>query len=304
MKHFGRDLYLVHLQKSIDRIAKVTFPKGKTSAGKPHKDIAVETGDAARSGSTVALPSSVYHQEDTMTGEKKLTTALKWTMEFLEGSRAVADFHTVDDHHDSKMSLAYFVPPQMFMYVRQSSLGGPTTAEVLADLAEHLLMLDAADIDTHINKYIFPPVERANFPPDSPSVRVRTVGLEPDARAGLLEIVTKLFERGEVDALKYFDLSEGVRRLGLPQPAGVPQVGPEGDGDEEGDEGNLPGPEGRGELRAAGEEGLPSRETLEAIVSDQLPPVPTRAVIPSDAEQQRAWRQLRAALPEIFEEDE
>jgi hypothetical protein len=305
MKQFGRDLYLVHLQKAIDRIALVGFPSGKTNAGKAHKDIAIETGDSARSGATVALPSSVYEQQDTMTGEKKLMAAAKWTLKFLEGSHAVAEFHTVDDHHDSKIALAYLVPPQMFMYVRQSSLGGPTTAEVLGDLAEHLLMLDAADIDAHINKYVFPPVARANFPPDSPPVRVRTIGLEPDARAGLLEIVTSLFNRAEVDALAYFDLSEGVRRLGLPQPADVLQVEPGGDGDGEGDD-DLPGPEGRGELRAAAgeEEGLPSRETLEAIVADQLPPVPTRAVIPSDAEQRRAWRQLRAALPEIFEEDD
>jgi len=290
MKYFGRDLYLVHLQKNIDRVAEVIYPPGTTQAGKSHRDIAVATGDAVRSGATVALPSSVYEVVDPMTSETKLSALRKWAIRFLEGSQSVGEFHEVDDHHDSKMALGYFVPPQMFMYVRQSSLGGPTTADVLGHLAEELLMLDAADIDTHVNKYVFPPIARANFSPGSPPVQVRTVGLEPDVRDQLLEVVKVLMARMETDT-SIFDMPEALGRLGMPV------RGQEAKSEMQ----EAGGREGTG-LAAADEDDSPPREVLERMVQEDLTPVPGSVDLISDPDVRRAVRRLREVLPEVFEE--
>lgn len=292
MKHFGRDLYLVYLQKNIDRVVEVGYPVGKTQAGKSHQEIALGTGDAVRSGATVALPSTVYEVVDPMTGETKPSSVRKWALKFLEGAQSVGQFHDVDDHHDSKMALGYFVPPQMFMYVRQSSLGGPTTADVLGKLAEELLMLDAADVDYHVNEYIFPVVARANFSPDSPPVRMRTVGLEPDVRSDLLEVVKLLMSRMETDT-SIFDLPEALGRLGMPtkgenrEEGGVMEEGPEGTS-----------------LAATDESENPPREVLERIVQDELTPVPGTTAIISESDVRRAVRRLREVLPEVFEDED
>jgi hypothetical protein len=299
MKHFGRDLYLVHLQKSIDRIAQVSYPPGKTSDGRDHQEIALSTGDSARAGATIAMPSNVWSQIDQISGEEKLTTVRKWALEFLQGSSATHQFHEVDDHHDSKMALGYLVPPQMFMYVRQSSLGGPTTADVLTDLAESLLVMNADEIDTHLNKYVFPVIDRANYPAGSPPVTVRTIGLEPGKKSELKAVLDKLMTKSNFDVAAHFDIDEFVRRVGYPQPTTTVvewEPGEEGPGsDEEPEEG----------LTAAAEElSDEERERLEKIATAMLPPIGSQEAEVSDADRRQAWRRMHQWLPELFEDEE
>lgn len=317
MKYFGRDLYLVHLQKFIDRITVVRHPEGKTRDGRRYSDIARATGDAARAGATVAMPSAVYEVTDAVTSEQKLSAVRKWEMDFLEGTGAVVQFHQIDDHHDAKMALGYLVPPQMFMYVRQSSLGGPTTADVLGRLAEQLLMIDAEDIDQHVNAYVFPAVDRANFPPGSPPVKVRTVGLEPDARGELAELIRVLFSRADAD-VAYFDTLEAMQRLGLPVRASLPErdegeePGTEKDKDQnEEQEGETEMDEEKTETEAqAGGIGArsgndqPPMEVLERIANTPLPPLPGRPDgedLITERDVDRVLRRLKREIPELFE---
>jgi len=292
-KQFGRDLYLVWLQKNINPAVVVGYPPGQTSGGEKHQDIAVATGDAVRSGSTVALPSSVYQVIDQLTGDERLSAVTQWALEFLESTRSVGQFHEVDDHHDAKISLGMLLPPQMYLNVKQSALGGPTTADVLTKLAEDLLLIDAVDIDRHVNKYVFPAVARANFPPGSPRVRVRTVGLAPESRGQLFEIVKILLGRMEVDPMAV-DLDESLRRLGIPVLEGGTSVLPDDEGEEE---------EEAVAAQADDEAEGPPREALERMVQERLTPVPgVGEIIPTEEDIERAVRQLREVLPELFEE--
>jgi len=215
IKNFGWDLYLVWLQKNANPAVKVEHPPGKDSAGKSHQAIALGTGDSLRSGATVAVPSSVYKMVDQLSGDERLAAVKKWTVEFLESSSRVGQFHEMENQCDDKIALGMLLPPQAIMDVTGGDLGGPTSADKLTKLAETLLLMDAADIDRHVNDYVFPAVERANFAPGSPRVRVRTVELEQDSRTMLFEIVKVLLGKMGADTGE-FDLVEALRRLDLP----------------------------------------------------------------------------------------
>lgn len=277
---FGQDLYLVAQQKESDRVVMVTYPPGEDpESRKDFQTIALEVGDNVRSGATVALPSSVYPSVNDLGDEDGLTNVRKWSLEFLEGSGSLSRFHEIDDHHAQRMALGYLLPPQTFMNVKQSALGGPTTADVLADVAQDLLMLDAQDIDRHINEYVFPAVSRANFPPDSPPVTMRTVGLPDDNREQLMEIVRILTQKGEEPG-QIFDMREAMERLEFPTRSEA-QV--EEDAEEETPTQTPPGqvPEGEGEGEAT--MAIASQAGDTQVVGEPLPKWPADQDVSVDA---------------------
>ena len=202
----------------------------------------------------------------------------------------------------------------MYLNVKQSALGGPTTADVLTKLAEDLLLMDAADIDRHVNDYVFAPVARANFPPDSPRVRVRTVGLTSEIRSQLFEIIKGLLTRADVDPGSV-DVDEGLRRLGIPiveatvrQRPDQEEENPDEETEEIEEESHEPLgfqiEEGTGVADTSQNEANPPRATLERMVEEELTPVPSIAeIIPSEADVRRAVRQLKDVLPELFEDE-
>ena len=306
-KHFGHDLYLIWLQKQINPATLVTFPPGTDPSGVSNRDIAIGVGDSVRSGATVALASSVYTTTDQMTGDEAMSAVCKWTLKFLESARAVGEFHKIADHHDRKISIGMLIPPQAMQDVTGGDLGGPTSADKLADLAEELLMQDAADIDRHLNEYCFPIIERANFPPGSPHVRVRTVGLEPESRAQLFEIVRALLGRLDVPPT-YVDLMEALRRLNIPQgeeTATMPQL-PKEETEEEVEE---EAPEAIASQAVDPDQGPvptdgnPPAEVLRKIVSVPLSPPPDQVTF-TERDIEQAVARLKDVLPEIFGEEE
>lgn len=283
IKNFGWDLYLVYLQKNANPAVKVEYPAG-TTEGKSHRDIALATGDSLRSGATVAIPSELYKTVDQMSGDENLANVRKWAVAFLESNTSVERFHEIENQCDRKMCLGMFLPYQAVMEVSGGDLGGPTSADKLTELAEELLLMDAADVDRHLNDYAFPAVDRANFAPGSPRVRVRTVGLEQDSRGQLLEILKTVLSRQDTDA-SVFDLPAGLERLGMPVVDG----------------GNMG--EQRDALSAQATDDTPPREVLERMAQDELPPVPEGEII-SESSIKRAVRRLREVLPEIWEDEE
>ena len=296
LKQFARDLYVVHLQKNIDRVVKMGYPPGTAADGKTHREHALDVGDDIRSGATVALPTTVYEVPDPNTGEMKPSNIAKWTAEFMEGSENVGAFHDMDDHLDQKIALGMFIPPQTFLNVRQSALGGPTTADVLGELAVDLLMLDAVDIDTHLNKYVFPVISQANFPPDSPLVIKRTTGLVEKDRAELMEVVKILAQRMDSEVPAVFDVQRALERLGMPiverrQPAEPAE--PAGNG---GDTTGNTTP-----LALQGEEDDVPREVLERMVREHLPDDSDEAAMITDEDIQRVVDKLHEEIPELFD---
>ena len=213
MSEYGADNYIVAMQKESDRVVSVGYPPGKTG-GTDNQATAVLIGDRVRSGATVAFPTSVYKTVSQMDGSDQLSNIRKWTLEFLEGSGSFQRFHEMDDHHSRRKALGYFVPPQTLMDVKQASMGGISTAQTLGDISAKLLLMDAADIDRHLNEYVFPAVSKANFPPDSPEVRVVTTGLDANNKEQLMEIIKAL--SGSDPDITYFDMRQAMERLDFP----------------------------------------------------------------------------------------
>jgi len=215
LSQFGSDLYAIAMQKEADRVPLVQYPPGvDEKSGRSNQEIALDIGDSVRSGATVAMPSEVYTTMDMTTGEERPTGVYKWSLEFLEGTGSFGKFHEIDDHHAQRMFLGYFIPPQTLMNVKQSALGGPTTADVLGEIAEDLLMQDAADIDRHLNEYVWPAISRANFPPTSPPVKVETVGIARQYLDKLHSTLEKLV--GQHEDAAYFDMRAAMESLGYP----------------------------------------------------------------------------------------
>lgn len=293
IKQFGWDNYLVWIQRQINPSTKVEYPPGKTDDGDSHRDVAIATGNAVRAGSTVALPSSRYETVDPVTGEESLSAVRKWAVEFLESSGDIGRFHELEDQCDRKMALGMLVPPQSFLDVKQTALGGPTTADVLTDLAEELLIMDAQDIDRHVNDYVFKPVEKANFPEGSARVRVRTVGLEAENTELLHDIIGKLLQRPDVSP-QVFDLRGALEQERMPVTERE-GAAPGGEGGEGG--GETAAALAERILAQAGDEEL-DRETLERILADPLPRVPPVEQV-TDEEIRVALEKLAEDVPEL-----
>jgi len=289
IKNFAADNFLVWVQRQINPSTQVDYPPGKDD-GDTNREVAIATGNAVRAGSTVALPSTVYDTIDPMSGEESLSNVRKWAISFLESSGDVGRFHEIEDQCDRGMALGMLVPPQSFLNVKQTALGGPTTADVLMDLADELLMMDCADLDRHVNDYVFPAVARANFPPDSPPVRVRTVGLERENTELLHELIGTLMKDPLVDKT-IFDLRGALEQERMPvvergrvvEQTNIPEAG------------ETAAAWVERILAQAGDE--PDRETLERILRDPLPRVPPVEEI-TDDEVRQALEKLAEEVPE------
>jgi len=213
---FGYDQLAVHMQKFVDRAIIMDFPAGKTQGGLEHSDIAIAKGDDVRSGATVALPSTVYSVLDTMSGEEKLTAVRKWAVRLLDNAENIDAFIKLADHLDSRKAMSLLLPFQTYQAVKQSSLGGPTTADVLGKLATNMVLGEANELDMHVNEYLFPAILQWNYGPDAPRVVKRTTGLNEYDRGELFELLKILAATMDSTAPLQIDVEELAHRLDVP----------------------------------------------------------------------------------------
>lgn len=216
MGEFGYDQLAVHMQKFVDRAIIVDFPAGKTDDGQEFADIAIAKGDDIRSGATVALPSTVYSVFNDLDGTEKLSAIRKWAVRLMDSAENINAFTELADHVDSRKAMAMLLPLQTYQAVKQSSLGGPTTADVLGKLASDLLIGEANEIDMHVNEYLFPAILAWNFGPDAPRVIKETTGLNEYDRGELFELLKVLASRMTSAVATEIDHQELAHRLGVP----------------------------------------------------------------------------------------
>lgn len=300
LQRFNRDMFTVARIKSGDPVVVSRYPPGQTPGGKSHRDIARDVGDAVRSGATVALSSQPYEAMG-LTGERTYTNVRRWDVDFIGEPPSVVDLVTFEDHLDAEKALAYFLAHQMFKQVKQSALGGPTTADVLAQTAEETLLADAATLDRHLNDYCFEPMSTWNFPPGSPAVRIETIGLDRTSKEHLLEIMKVLLSKPEAGE-SGVNVREGLRRLGIPVEVEIEQAATAY-------EQFIRSLQAQGPNRIGGqgEDDLPAQvdgvdvplDVLRAMIEERIDPVPAEDVI-SESDINRAMRMLRRNFPELF----
>jgi hypothetical protein len=213
---FSDDQYVVHMQKSIDRVVEVSHPEGKDGDGNDLGDIALKIGDQVRAGATVAIPSTVYTFTDPLTNQQQATNARQWALRFLEGTENVSAFIENADHFAARKALGFLVPRQIYESVKQDALGGPTTSDVLGKVAVDLMLLEAAELDQHINEYVFPYLLSANFGPDAPVVRKVTIGLNEADRGEYFSLMQELVRSASTDTARRVDADGLGHSLGIP----------------------------------------------------------------------------------------
>jgi len=212
---FNYDQLVVHVQKFVDRVVEVAHPSGKDENGVDLSETALSIGNDVRSGATVAVPSEVY-TEQSDSGMDKLTSIRKWAVRLLESGENIAAFLGLSDHCDSRKAMGMFIPLQLYQQVQQSSLGGPTTSDVLGKLAVDLIIEEATDIDMHLNEYVFPYLVDVNFGPDAARVEKVTTGLNEYDRGELFALLQILAQRMDSEAADLIDPGRLAHHLGVP----------------------------------------------------------------------------------------
>jgi len=212
---FNYDQLVVHVQKFVDRAIEVSHPPGKDENGNDLSDVAQSIGNDVRSGATVAMPSEVYTEQDDA-GMDRLTSVRKWSLRMLESGENIGAFLGLSDHCDSRKAMGMFIPLQLYQQVQQSSLGGPTTSDVLGKLAVDLIIEDATDIDMHLNEYVFPFLVDVNFGSDAARVEKVTTGLNEYDRGELFALLQILAQRMDGEAADLIDQGGLIHTLGVP----------------------------------------------------------------------------------------
>jgi len=112
--------------------------------------------------------------------------------------------------------MSMLLPFQTYQAVKQSSLGGPTTADVLGKLATNMVLGEANELDMHVNEYLFPAILQWNFGPTAPRVVKRTTGLNEYDRGELFQLLKILVSRLTSAAADRVDVDELAHRLDVP----------------------------------------------------------------------------------------
>lgn len=201
-----------HFEKDSDPPAIVYFP----STGDIDEDgneidnqtVALEIGENARSGSTIALPS------ETITGfDDKPTNMRRWGIEFLEGGGNFAAFENTFAYLDVAKLRSVMVPEQAFLE-GQGGTSSRNVAETLSNVffASQAVLME--EIDYHINRYLIPQLVQANFGNSAPTAEKITRGFASQD-LDLAKAIVQLFGQADPTTLEV-DMREILTQMGIP----------------------------------------------------------------------------------------
>ena len=298
---FGYDQMAVHVQKFVDRSIIVGHPWGKDDAGNDLSDTALDIGNDLRSGATIAMPTEVYPAYEETSGMKKLTAIRKWTIELLEAAENIGAFVELADHCDSRKALGMLIPFQLYQQVKQSSLGGPTTSDVLGKLAVDLIIEDATEIDLHLNEYLFPYLVDVNFGQGAALARKVTTGLNEYDRGELFELLKILASRMDGETATLLDAGGLAHRLDVPTRSSEsvePEPGPEPERNVQMVGADVDAPTVDSGVPAGDDQGNMPREVLEHLLSEPPLEDDDQAAVITEADIERVRKALED-FPEI-----
>lgn len=152
-----------HFEKDADPATLVRYPVGKhineSGIAINNSEIALEVGEQARSGSTIALPSDL--QMDPTTGAR--TNLYEWDISQIENNNNFDAFLSAFEYVDVLKLRSILVPEQSLI----EGGGGTSSRNVAAEMgsifqeSQAVLMMEIDDV---INKFVIPQLVAENFP--------------------------------------------------------------------------------------------------------------------------------------------
>ncbi len=205
-----------HFEKDADPATLVRYPVGKhvtaTGITIDNSEIALEVGEQARSGSTIALPSDL--QIDPTTSAR--TNIPEWDITFLEGGDNFESFLNAFEYVDVLKLRSILVPEQSLI----EGQGGTSSRNVAAEMGQMFQESQAVlmmEIDDTINKFVIPQLVAENFPEflaNGGTAKKVTRGFRSediDFNKQLIQLI------GQQDALSLgVDIRQMMEELGLP----------------------------------------------------------------------------------------
>lgn len=177
-----------HFEMDADPPLVVKYPIGEYTDSdgnkKKNRDAALEMGDSLRGGSTVAVPSDVYVDE-----QGKAVASSLWDASFLTGGENLGAFRESAEYLDIMKLRATLAPEQALV----EGKGGTSSRNVAASYAtifEESLAAEAAEDDDDWNRHHLRQIVEANWGVDAPAVKKVTTGFEEED----LELAKALIE--------------------------------------------------------------------------------------------------------------
>jgi hypothetical protein len=153
-----------HFEKDADPALIVHYPliEGVDADGNEvdYAELALTLGEKARSGSNIALPSSLVKSEM----DDKPTSQKEWEMSFLTGGGNFAAFQDTFAYLDIAKIRAIMVPEQAF-FEGGGGTSSRNVAEQMGDVFFESQAVLMSEIDDHLNRFVIPQLIEANFGP-------------------------------------------------------------------------------------------------------------------------------------------
>jgi SPP1 gp7 family putative phage head morphogenesis protein len=201
-----------HFEKDADPALKIYYPliEGVDADGEEvdYAELALELGERLRSGSNVALPSSLIRSDM----EDKMSSQREWEMEFLTGGGNFAAFQETFSYLDIAKIRSIMVPEQAFFEGRGGT-SSRNVAEQLGDVFFESQAVLMAEIDDHLNRFVIPQLVEANFGPGIHVEKVTRGFAQQDVELAK-QIITLV---GQADPTQLeVDLREILTQNGIP----------------------------------------------------------------------------------------
>jgi hypothetical protein len=152
-----------HFEKDADPVTIARYPVGKhvTESGIviDNSELALQVGEQARSGSTIALPSSL--QIDPTTSAR--TNIPEWDISFLEGGDNFNAFLQAFEYVDV-LKLRSILVPEQSLIEGQGGTSSRNVAAQMGDMFQESQAVLMMEIDETINKFVIPQLVAENFP--------------------------------------------------------------------------------------------------------------------------------------------
>lgn len=209
-------LYDRFFERKADPPYQVYFPteipygKDEDEVITANKSMALEMGDRARSGGTLAFPGNVVKGYD-----ERPTTIREWEISELEVKGDMAGFLDSFEYLDTLILRSLWISELMLT----PGVGGTSSKNVAGtevDFHKEASAALAEEIDEELNRWVIPDLVTANFPAFDGEVSKVTTGFTEADQSAMQQALQWTIQAGQNDAIEQLDTRGLLERLGMP----------------------------------------------------------------------------------------